>query len=309
MALLAASGLGGCESRGTPDDPGRHASDRPSAASKQPGPSGEAELPETTTGVGTNRGGTRRLAGLDDLGRRLHAEVGGTLGPPGQAAIAAGGQLTSGPAWSTIKVPIALRVIGDAGGLSGLTSAERDLIDRAITQSDNTAAAELFGQLERSHGGLEGAAQAVTEVLRDGRDQTTSVSTEGRDGFSPYGQTRWSLEDQHRFMAALATGCLAPPSATRYILGLMGGVTSDRWGLGSAGVEARWKGGWGPDPQGRYLLRQMGVMTIHGRQTIVTVAVRPDDGSFDSGQAAATQVARWLAQRAPRFGAPLEPCG
>lgn len=216
--------------------------------------------------------------------------------------------MQTGSAWSTIKVPIAIRVLDDAGRPSALTTTQRDLISRAITASDNAAAAELFSGLERRHDGLAGASAAVTEVLRRAGDNTTVVSTQGRDGFSTYGQTEWSLPLQHQFISDLVAGCVTTAASTDYLLNLMRQVTSDRWGLGSAGVPALWKGGWGPGPDGRYLLRQMGAMTVGGGQVIVTLAVRPDDGEFATGQAVASQVAQFLFQHAARFAGPSAGC-
>jgi hypothetical protein len=96
-------------------------------------------------------------------------------------------------------------------------------------------------------------------------------------------------------MAALAGGCIADPASRRFVLDLMGQVTSDTWGLGSAGVEALWKGGWGPGVDGSYLVRQMGEIRVQGRRFVVTVAAIADDGTFVSGQALATAAARRLA--------------
>ena len=224
--------------------------------------------------------------------------VGATLGAPGSGPVASGGELRSGVAWSTIKVPIVLRVLQDAGGPARLTARQRELSRRAITLSDNAAAAELFAGLERSHGGLDGASAAVTEVLREAGDDVTKVSTQGRGLFSTYGQTEWPLHLQHRFMAALAGGCIADRASRRFVLDLMGQVTSDTWGLGSAGVPALWKGGWGPGVDGRYLVRQMGEIRVHGRPLVVTVAAIADDGTFASGQALATAAARRVARAA-----------
>jgi hypothetical protein len=214
--------------------------------------------------------------------------------------VATGGTLTSGSAWSTIKVPIALRVLEDAGGPGNLTAAQRGQIERALTLSDNAAAAALFDGLGQVHGGVPGAAAAVTEVLRAAGDDATVVSTQGRDGFSPYGQTDWSLPLQERFVAALAGGCIGDAPSREYLLDLMGRVTSDTWGLGSVGIPARWKGGWGPGVTDGYLVRQMGVVEIGGRQVAVTIAARAGDGQFTSAQALATEVAKWVVARAGR---------
>ena len=250
----------------------------------------------------------RELAGLDALGRRLGGKIGATLGAPGAGPVASGGELRSGVAWSTIKVPIVLRVLQDAGGPAGLTARQRELSRRAITLSDNAAAAELFAGLERSHGGLAGASAAVTEVLREAGDDVTTVSTQGRGSFSTYGQTEWSLRRQHRFMAALAGGCIASSASRRFVLDLMSQVTSDTWGLGSAGVPALWKGGWGPGADGRYLVRQMGEIRVHGRPLVVTVAAIADDGTYVSGQELATAAARLLARQAGTEATAGSPC-
>jgi Beta-lactamase enzyme family len=231
-------------------------------------------------------------ADLGAVGAALPGEFGVTLGSP-QDALTEAGELTADVAWSTIKVPIALRVLEDAGGPSRLSGELRALIEQAITVSDNKAADQLFADLAARHGGTAGAAEAVTEVLREAGDRVTRVSTAGRGAASPYGQTIWSLREQARFMSALAGGCVASAGSRRYVLDLMGRVT-DRWGFGATGAPARWKGGWGPDPNGHYLVRQMGLIEVRGRPVVVTLAVAPDDGSFETGQALATELAQGL---------------
>lgn len=237
--------------------------------------------------------------GLDRVVAGFGGEVGVAIGPPGDEPEVAG-ELRSGAAWSTIKVAIALAVIERAGGLDGLDAADRDRIERALTASDNEAAAQLFGTL----GDLGAASRRVEALLRKAGDDRTTVSTEGRDGFSTYGQTDWSLAAQHRFISALLAGCLADGEATDFLLELMGRVSSDRWGLGAIGSPARWKGGWGPDPDGVYLVRQMGVIETEAGETVVALAARPADGSFGSGQIQASELAKRLARLAPRLARP-----
>jgi hypothetical protein len=246
--------------------------------------------------------GAAEPASLDSIGNGLAGEVGVAVGKLGSANVQTGGGLTTGSAWSTIKVPIALSLLDEVGGPSGLTSAQKNQIEAAITLSDNAAAARLFAELERRHGGITGAAAAVTGILRAGGDTATAVSTQGRNGFSPYGQTEWSLPNQQRFMAALAGGCVGDAATTKFVLDLMGRVTSDRWGLGSLGLPARWKGGWGPGVDGRYLVRQMGVVEYGGNQLVIAIAARPADGQYLSGQTLATQ----LAQRVIEQGRSLD---
>jgi hypothetical protein len=261
--------------------------------------------PEEPQPAAASSAGTTRF---DRLAAGLGGEVGAVIGPPGSGEAAGFGSLQSGVAWSTSKVPIALRVLADAGGPGGLSSAQAGEMRSALTLSDNKAAATLFSDLERSHGGLGGASAAVEEVLREGGDERTRISTQGRGEFSTYGQTEWSLANQQRFMSSLAAGCVVGPESSDYVLGLMGEVSSDTWGLGSAGLPARWKGGWGPGVDGGYLVRQMGILYVGEKQAVVTLAALPSDGQFATGETMATAVAQWLAKQAPRYAATPSGC-
>lgn len=247
-------------------------------------------------------------ADFTDVEAGLEGEVGATIGAPGSSQIVAVGDLSTGSAWSTSKVPIALRLLQDVGGPSGLSTAQADEMRRALTLSDNEAAAALFADLEREHGGLAGASAAVGEILREAGDGTTEISTQGRNGFSTYGQTDWSLANQQLFISRLAAKCIGSAEADEYVLGLMGEVSSDSWGLGSAGVPARWKGGWGPGTDGRYLVRQMGVLEVGGEEAAVTLAAIPSNGQFETAEQMATTVAQWLAKQAPHYAATPSAC-
>ncbi|HSS34445.1 MAG TPA: hypothetical protein VLL27_14310 [Solirubrobacterales bacterium] len=248
------------------------------------------------------------LSGFSQLEASLPGEVGVAIGPPGSPPAATGGSLTTGSAWSTSKVPVVMRVLAETGGPDGLSATQQDEVRRALTLSDNEAALALFGDLEASHGGAGGAAAAVDEVLAEAGDTATQVSSVGRDGFTPFGQTEWSLALQEQFMSMLAAGCVGSPESAEYVLGLMGEVSSDTWGLGSAGLPARWKGGWGPGTDGRYLTRQMGILEVEGREAIVTLAALPEDGSFETGQSMATSLAQFLAKQAPKYAGTPSGC-
>jgi hypothetical protein len=261
---------------------------------------------EARTANSTGSGGEPGSVPAGSLTTAVSGQVGLTLGAPGAQPDAMEGDLSSGPAWSTIKAPIVLRVLDDAGGPAGLAPGRRELAESAIAVSDNEAAAQLFGDLERGHGGLAGASAAVTGVLREAGDATTTVSTVGRGSFSTYGQTEWSLALQHRFMSALSAGCAGTAESRRYLLDLMGRA-SDGWGFGALGLPARWKGGWGPGLDGRYLARQMGEVTVDGKRIVATVAAIPDDGQFASAQAMATEAAQWVVAHAEVVGPPA-PC-
>lgn len=241
------------------------------------------------------------LSGFSSLEASLPGQVGIAIGPPGSGPAATAGSLATGSAWSTAKVPVALRVLREVGGPSGLSASQQAEIRAALTISDNEAALSLFGDLEAAYGGPNGAAAAVTEVLAEAGDTTTQISSVGRDGFTPFGQTEWSLAMQELFMSRLAAGCIGSPASSDYVLTLMGEVSSDTWGLGSTGLPARWKGGWGPGTDGRYLVRQMGVLSVDGGETVVALAALPDDGSFETAQSMATAVAQFAAERASAF--------
>jgi hypothetical protein len=91
-------------------------------------------------------------------------------------------------------------------------------------------------------------------------------------------------------------------------------VSGQRWGLGSARVDAQFKGGWGPGVEpgaaGGYLDRQMGVITIAGRPLAVTIANLPANGSHGAGTSALTAIARWLVAHANVSRLPRTPrCG
>jgi hypothetical protein len=129
-------------------------------------------------------------------------------------------------------------------------------------------------------------------VLAAAGDSATQVESRVlRPGFSSFGQTEWAVRDQQRFIARLP--CLRD---ARVVLELMGEVAPDqRWGLGSIGRPARVKGGWGPDETGRYLVRQIGIVTLaENRWIAAAIATEPADGTFASGAADLNRIAQWL---------------
>lgn len=264
--------------------------------------------PATREAEEPNGGAPSQLSGFSQLEASLPGEVGVAIGPPGSPPAAVAGNLTTGSAWSTSKVPVVMRVLQETGGPGGLSATQQDEVRRALTLSDNEAALALFGDLEASHGGAGGAAAAVDEVLAEAGDTATQVSSVGRDGFTPFGQTEWSLALQEQFMSMLAAGCVGSPESAEYVLGLMGEVSSDTWGLGSSGLPARWKGGWGPGTDARYLTRQMGILEIEGQEAVVALAALPEDGSFETGQSMATSLAQFLAKEAPQYAGTPSGC-
>lgn len=111
-----------------------------------------------------------------------------------------------------------------------------------------------------------------------------------RPEFSAYGQTDWPLTQQLRFLSAAACDHRNIP-----VVSLMGQIEKDqRWGLGTI-AGTKFKGGWGPSPEGKYLVRQMGLIATSAGVSAVAVAVEPYSGSLTDGIRALNQIAEWLA--------------
>jgi hypothetical protein len=218
------------------------------------------------------------------LGAKLAGQEGVAVSTIGLGRpVSRAGGLRAGVAWSTAKAPVAMAAITAGVGTRS------DLV-QAITASDNAAAERLWSAL----GEGARAAGAATAQLRVAGDQRTVI--EGRrlrPGYTAFGQTMWSLTDQARFAAGMT--CTA---AGGRVLDLMGQVVAgQRWGLGSTGNPARFKGGWGPGiTSGNgdgWLDRQMGVLTIKGKP--IAVAIATTAGSHGAGTQNLTTIARWVA--------------
>ncbi len=226
------------------------------------------------------------------------ARMGLSMAPVGGPATATvpwtAGIMTGGPAWSTIKLPIVLANL-HAGTATGTESTVR----AAITRSDNQAAETLTRRL----GDDAAAARAVdAELARHHDTRTRAATTSDRPDFSVLGQTMWSLPDQTVFMASMACTADAAPLRT-----LMGQVTSDQsWGLGTL-HGSLFKGGWGPGIDGRYLVRQTGVITVGKSQYAVSMEAVASDGSFSAGTAALDRLAASLPGVARKM--PAGTCG
>jgi hypothetical protein len=222
---------------------------------------------------------------FDRLAAQLSGSEGVAFTSVGGTAITQFGSWRTGVGWSTVKVPLAVAAVAKAKGRpdAGL----RALMRRAITASDNAAAEQLWSSL----GPPQTAASQVQAELRSAGDGQTRVQSQRvRAGFTAFGQTTWSLANQAKFAAALP--CI------RYsndVIALMGAVESgQRWGIGAAGRPAQFKGGWGPGTGGGYLVRQMGIVTLaNGSRIGLAVASEPADGSFGTGTANVTALARW----------------
>ena len=209
-------------------------------------------------------------------------------------AVGAGstGQVTLGgsvfadqPAWSTIKVPLVIAAMRQQN-----TDQPTKPMVAAITESDNAAAESIWEAL----GDPASAAIAVGDVLHHTGDPTIVESRKLRPEYTAFGQTDWSLTNQALFLSAAACDPRDQPA-----LDLMGQVNSDQrgWGVGPL-PDSKIKGGWGPSASGRYLVRQIAIVSAGKRGLVVlAMAAEPESGSFADGTRALTQIGDWLQAR------------
>ncbi|MEH0146896.1 hypothetical protein V6D40_04360 [Corynebacterium sp. Q4381] len=179
--------------------------------------------------------------------------------------------LTSGDArdyvaWSTIKIPIAVAALEADPSLLPVAEA-------AVTISDNGAAETLWSA----------TTPADVEAVLAAAGTPIAVNAElTRPGFTPFGQTVFTTADQAAFAAGLPCSAASSP-----VLEMMGRITAEqRYGLGLLGG-AQFKGGWGPDESGSYVVRQLGL--VEGRGVALTAA--PADGTYETAQRMASMMA------------------
>lgn len=218
------------------------------------------------------------------LGAKLAGQEGVAVSTIGLGRpVSRAGGLRTGVAWSTAKAPVAMAAITAGVGTRG------DLA-QAITASDNAAAERLWSAL----GEGQRAAGAATAQLRAAGDERTVIEGQKlRAGYTAFGQTTWALTDQARFAAGMTcTG------AGKQVLRLMDQVVAgQRWGLGSTGNRAGFKGGWGPGVTAGngdgWIDRQMGVLTIKNKRIAVAIATTATE--HGAGTQNLTTIARWVA--------------
>lgn len=217
---------------------------------------------------------------FDEFSIALPAKTGIAVVPAGGRLVSFG-RWSSGVAWSTIKVPLAVAALNERNA---------DLVSRTITQSDNVAAEELWSHLGDS------AASLVQSVVRAAGDPKTVVEKRRlRAEYTPFGQTRWSLADQARFAAGLPR----LPQAS-CVIDLMHNLTAaHRWGLSARGFAA--KGGWGPGIADDYLVRQFAVIPVGSATVGVALAAEVGDGGYEAGVEVVNSLTDWLLERLPEL--------
>jgi hypothetical protein len=235
------------------------------------------------------------------LSATLPGRVELAVAPLGTGSAQVLGEDTPAHGWSTAKVPVLVALLR-ARGTQGLTARENLWARAAITESDNQSILDLFGELEHTAGGLSGASTYVQELLRSSGDTETVVATASPPpgAVTTFGQTEWRPSEAVKFFRALGRGCLLPADENSRVLNLMESITpSESWGLGSAGFgSVAFKGGWGPEASGGYLVRQSGIIDAgSSRGVAVSIVAFPSgngSASFSSGTQMLTATAVWL---------------
>lgn len=181
------------------------------------------------------------------------------------------GDTTGFASWSTMKVPVAIAALNSHPEMTVEAA-------NAIQASDNGAADMLWNAT---------TPEAVEAVLAEGHSPVAVERNVTRPGFSAFGQTQWTVDEQARFASHLSCVAGAGP-----VLEHMGNLTAGgNYGLGTL-PGARLKGGWGPSISGAYEVRQLGLVPdANGRQIAVAIAASAADGTYESGQAMLTQLA------------------
>ena len=224
------------------------------------------------------------VADFAQLQAGLHAKIGVVVRPVGAGSDSQVtlGTWTTGPAWSTSKVPLVIAAMREQN-----TAQPTEQIIAAITESDNQAAESIWEGLD---GDPVKAAGKVDEVLRDAGDRATNVeSKKVRPEYTAFGQTDWSLTNQALFLSAAACDERDQP-----VLDLMGKVESEQqWGLGVL-PGTKIKGGWGPSLSQNYLVRQIGILPTPKGLAVVAMAAEPESGLFPEGTKDLTEIAKWL---------------
>jgi hypothetical protein len=219
-------------------------------------------------------------ASFERLSATVPATVGIAIASPDAAVVHSLGSWSTGVAWSTIKVPLAV------AALRANRSHAKDLVVKAITKSDNPASEELWSQL----GEPAAAARRLQAILEESGDTATVVESQRiRPGFTAFGQTQWTLARQARFAAQLP----GLPGAACVIDHMRHLATDQRWGLAAKGIAA--KGGWGPgSPGADYLVRQFGILPTETGHLGVALAAETSDGMFATGIDVLNRMTDWL---------------
>lgn len=257
-------------------------SSKPSGAEGQVVSSSQVTGTESTSGSANESADAKVSDPLESSFRNLISAMRGKVGlaVAGEGGVKVFGDWAAGPAWSTIKVPLAI------AGLRHSEESARPFVPLAIKDSDNDAAEAIWAQL----GSPSEAAAAVKAVLEEGNDSTTVVQASRiRPKFTPFGQTIWPLAQQATFASSLP--CL---DRSQIVLTDMHHLApNQRWALALRSDTAA-KGGWGPSETGLYLVRQLAVIETPSGNLGVALSAEPDDGTLETGIELLNRLSEWV---------------
>lgn len=210
-----------------------------------------------------------------DIAEKNNVQVGvAILGPEGPLHA---GKLNEEGAWSTIKVPIAGAVEeklrhAEAHGQPAPRAAMEADMDAAIHYSDNDAAFRLWMYV--GDGSDRTASYKVRDYMHRVGDPTNAAKQFEDGVYVGFGAIKWKLTDQVKFMNGFR--CM---NGSDKVLERMGHIIPEhRYGLAKI-KGAQFKGGWGPEPDGRFIYRQLGLVPgPDGEMTPVAIMVIPNDG-------------------------------
>ncbi|MFB7875525.1 MULTISPECIES: serine hydrolase [unclassified Nocardia] len=227
-------------------------------------------------------------AEFTQLQAQLPGQVGMALMPVGGGRMTIFGDWTTGIAWSTIKVPLAIAALRHDQNQSIF-----EMVRAAITVSDNDAAEGLWESL----GDAPEARAAVEQILDEGGQLPSGKVVHTDIDETAFGGTEWSLANQVRFASRLP--CLPH---TEIVTALMGEITPDQaWGLGLLD-DTEFKGGWGPDDDtGVYTVRQFGLVPVGSGRLAVAIAAQADSGTFEDTTALLDSLALLLSRHLPNL--------
>lgn len=199
------------------------------------------------------------------------------LSDPGNVTVE--GSVSSYKAWSTSKVLVVAAFLDTVcdGDPTRATAQQRRWITAALTASDMNAVIALRDSIPGSPGA------AINRVLRSIGDTRTVAPDTSQGGM------QWTIREQVRFMAALASGRVVSKASSSYLLSVMHPIPAHQWGLGSIGASA-FKGGW---LRADTVTRQLGIVDGYA-VAIITDHVGPAVVQTD-GDAAHVQQMNYLA--------------
>lgn len=226
-----------------------------------------------------------------DIAKKNNVQVGVAI--LGQEGPLHAGTLNAESAWSTIKAPIAgaveekLRYAEAHHQSAPRTAMEADM-DAAIHYSDNDAAFRLWMYLgdwsDRT------ASHKIQDYLKRTGDPTAPGKEYDEGKYVGFGGLTWKLTDQVRFMDGFR--CM---NGSDKVLERMGHITPEHsYGLSKI-KGSQFKGGWGPEDDGRFIYRQLGLVPgKDGEMTPVAIMAIPNDGLEPTSWAGVDALAKGL---------------